>query len=139
MANVNYRRGRAKEYRIKKKYEKCGYYVIRTAGSHGVCDLVAFGRDKKVKTKAKGLLVVTNKRIICAGNEYPFDKILSITRKGKLRKSILLTFEKAEIEVRGGGITAGGITVEVEIKAKDIDEVFRALERARLYGLGLNV
>lgn len=100
---------------------------------------VLFGRDKKVETKAKGLLVVTNKRIICAGNEYPFDKILSITRKGRLRKSILLTFEKAEIEVRGGGITAGGMTVEVEIKAKDVDEVFRALERARLYGLGLNV
>ncbi len=56
-----------------------------------------------------------------------------------MRKSILLTFEKAEIEVRGGGITAGGMTVEVEIKAKDVDEVFRALERARLYGLGLNV
>ena len=105
----------------------------------GPVGYVLFGRDKKVKTRAKGLLVVTNKRIVCAGNEYPFDKILSITKRGKLRKSILLTFEKAEIEVRGGGITAGGMTVEVEIKAKDFDEVFRALERARLYGLGLNI
>jgi len=48
----------------------------------GPVGYVLFGRDKKVKTKAKGMLVITNKRIICAGNEYPFDKILAITKKG---------------------------------------------------------
>lgn len=66
MANVNYRRGRAKEYRIKKKYEKCGYYVIRTAGSHGVCDLVAFGRDKKVipiQVKPRGGYIKPDEKI----------------------------------------------------------------------------
>ena len=39
--NKNYRRGRSKEYRIKKKYEKLGYTVLRTAGSHGFADLIA--------------------------------------------------------------------------------------------------
>lgn len=48
MSNKNYQRGRAKEYRVKKKYEQCGYYVVRTAGSHGVCDLVAFGKAGNV-------------------------------------------------------------------------------------------
>lgn len=58
----------------------------------------AFGRDKTKKTEAEGTLVVTNKAIYCAGNDYPLDKILSITRKGK--KEIELTFEL--------GVGAGG-------------------------------
>ncbi len=68
MPNNNYKRGRAKEYRVKKKYEKCGYYVIRTAGSHGVCDLVAFGKAGNVipiQCKPKGgYLTPTEKRKI---------------------------------------------------------------------------
>jgi len=41
MPNANYIRGRNKEYRLKKKYEKKGYIVLRTAGSHGFADLIA--------------------------------------------------------------------------------------------------
>ncbi len=41
MSNRNYRRGRDKEYRVKKKLEKQGFTVLRTAGSHGFADLVA--------------------------------------------------------------------------------------------------
>ena len=104
----------------------------------GPVGYLAFGRDKKSKTKAKGTLVITNRRIICAGNEYPFDKILAITKKGRIKKSILLTFEKGDVEERGTGV-AGGITVEIEIKVKDsIDRVFEALEKARLSSLGIN-
>ena len=57
MPNKNYQRGRAKEYRVKKKLEDAGLYVVRTAGSHGVCDLVAFGANKLVipiQVKPKG-------------------------------------------------------------------------------------
>lgn len=56
MVNKNYQRGRAKEYRIKKKYEKCGYYVVRAAGSHSVCDLVAMknGVTIPIQVKPKG-------------------------------------------------------------------------------------
>lgn len=36
-----YRRGVAKEYRIKAKLEKEGWIVLRMAGSHGSFDLVA--------------------------------------------------------------------------------------------------
>src|SRR2546426_9942371 len=40
MTNANYNRGRNLEYLIKDKLEKEGYFVTRSAGSHGV-DLVA--------------------------------------------------------------------------------------------------
>ncbi len=43
--NKNYVRGRAKEYRLKKKYGKLGYVVLRTAGSHGFADLIAIGTE----------------------------------------------------------------------------------------------
>ncbi len=38
--NPNYIKGRAKEYRIKKKWEAKGYVCVRTAGSHGFADLI---------------------------------------------------------------------------------------------------
>ena len=37
----NYRKGRSYEYRIKKKLEKEGWLVIRSAGSHSLFDLIA--------------------------------------------------------------------------------------------------
>ena len=94
----------------------------------GPVGYIAFGRDKKSKSKAKGRLVVTNKALYCAGNEYPFDKILSITKQGRVRKSISLQFDT---EMTAGG-TAGGYTVEVELKTDNIDALFDALERAKL-------
>jgi Holliday junction resolvase len=40
MPNPNYEKGRRLEYKIKRKLEKEGLFVCRSAGSHGV-DLVA--------------------------------------------------------------------------------------------------
>ena len=42
--NKNYVNGRAFEYRVKCDLGRKGYYVIRSAGSHGKVDLVALGR-----------------------------------------------------------------------------------------------
>ena len=42
---TNYERGANFERRVKKEYEKLGYYVMRSAGSHGVADLVALKRN----------------------------------------------------------------------------------------------
>jgi Holliday junction resolvase-like predicted endonuclease len=36
-----YRRGRAYEYKVKKQLEREGWTVLRTAGSHGLFDLIA--------------------------------------------------------------------------------------------------
>jgi Holliday junction resolvase len=39
--NKRYVSGRNFEYKVKEHYEKEGYYVVRTAGSKGIADLVA--------------------------------------------------------------------------------------------------
>ena len=103
----------------------------------GPIGYVAFGRDKTRKTEAEGTLVVTNKAIYCAGNDYPFDRILSITRKGK--KDVDLTFEQGVgAGGRGdqhGALGIGGMSVEVEIKMKereDCDALFKGLEEAKM-------
>ena len=41
MTNKRYVAGRAYEYRVKKKLEKEGWTVLRTAGSHGLFDIIA--------------------------------------------------------------------------------------------------
>ena len=41
-----YRIGRAFEYRCKKHFEKQGYWVMRSSGSHGQADLLAIGRGE---------------------------------------------------------------------------------------------
>ena len=98
----------------------------------GPVGYVAFGRDKTSKSKAEGTLVITNKAIYCAGNDYPFDKILSITKEGRISKSLVLNFEKGEGGGESGGLLAPGMTVEMEIKTKDIDGLMRCLEQAKM-------
>jgi hypothetical protein len=87
----------------------------------GPIGYVALGRDKTRKTKAKGTLVLTDKAIYCAGNVYPYDTVLAFTRK---RKSILLLFEKSFNDQR--------FSVTLELKTKEINDLFRALETARM-------
>ena len=48
MPNRNYNKGRAYEYKIKKRYEKLGYTVFRTAGSHSPADLIALRCLKRI-------------------------------------------------------------------------------------------
>lgn len=101
----------------------------------GPLGYVAFGRDKKSKSKASGELIVTNKAIYRAGNDYPFDRLLRLTRDGK--KTILITFEK---DVAAGGqndkgfLGMGGVSVEAEIRMDSKEEcngLFERLQRAR--------
>ena len=39
---TKYTKGRALEYKVKKLLEAQGWYVVRSAGSHGAADLIAF-------------------------------------------------------------------------------------------------
>lgn len=41
MSNNNYKRGAAFERRVMAMYEKAGYTTFRTAGSHGIADIIA--------------------------------------------------------------------------------------------------
>ena len=96
------------------------------------------GKDKTRKTKAEGTLVITNKAIYCAGNDYPFDRILSITKGGRISKSIDITFEQgvhAGGRAEGAREGTGGLSIEMEIKTKDLDGVFKGLENAKMHKL----
>ena len=59
MVNKNYVSGRAKEYRVKKKYEKEGLLCSRSAGSHSPFDLICIHRERKeiffIQCKPKGM------------------------------------------------------------------------------------
>jgi Holliday junction resolvase len=48
MPNKAYQSGRRFEYRIKNYLVDKGYFVIRSAGSHGIADLVAINHSGKV-------------------------------------------------------------------------------------------
>jgi len=70
MPNENYIAGRAFEYSTKKVYEAKGYTVLRTAGSHGEYDLVAYRpwtpvlmiQCKRVATQAEAVRLIRNFR-----------------------------------------------------------------------------
>lgn len=96
---------------------------------------IVIGKDKTRKSKAEGLIVISNKAIYVSGNDYPFDRIISLTTQGTISKSIVITFENdVQAGGRGGGSIAGtgGLSIEAEIKTKDIDNLYRALEKAKL-------
>jgi len=48
----------------------------------------------------------------------------------------MLTFEKSvEAGGRSGGLESGKYSIEVELKTDQIDELFRALEQAKMSGI----
>lgn len=54
----NYANGRAFEYRVKSLLEDKGWFVVRSAGSHGLVDLVLFtgGKPKFIQCKRRGVI-----------------------------------------------------------------------------------
>jgi Holliday junction resolvase len=47
MVNKGYERGRAFEYKMVTYFKRRGYYVTRSAGSHGAADLVAVKKNQR--------------------------------------------------------------------------------------------
>ena len=94
----------------------------------GPVGYVAFGRDKTQKSKAKGRLVVTEKAIYCAGNTYEFQNILSLARIGTMHKSILVNFQN--------DVAGQRYDIKLEIRTKEMDRLFAALESARTSKIG---
>ena len=45
--NKNYAKGRAKEYRIMKKYRDKGFTTLRSAGSHSFVDVICIDTENK--------------------------------------------------------------------------------------------
>lgn len=48
-----YKRGRTFEYRVMAHFEELGYYVMRSAGSHGAADIVALRNPHKILIQCK--------------------------------------------------------------------------------------
>ena len=47
MPNKHYLKGKAKEQRVKKKYQENGWIMLRMAGSKGFSDLVGIHKEKR--------------------------------------------------------------------------------------------
>lgn len=59
MATKSYEKGRNYEYYLMNKLEKAGFFVVRSAGSHGVFDLIAVdfnGTVYGIQVKKNGYL-----------------------------------------------------------------------------------
>jgi len=104
----------------------------------GVIGYAIFGRDSKKQMKAKGMLVVTDKAIYCAGNRYPFNSILAMAVKGRISKSIVVELSSFA-EGKTGELGGSKFTYEIEIKTKDVDRLFKALEEARMAAAGIDL
>jgi len=129
-------------------YRGEGSMVVKTITQQGVVTKVGvllftgplgyliWGRDKKKKVTGTGSLIVTNKSIYFAGRDYPFERIGSIVKQGN---SILVEVNVSKnsaygsgwIDVVRTGITGESVTVELEIRTSDVNNVFNALEQAR--------
>lgn len=66
MPNRNYEKGRRKEYKIRRNFERDGWIVLRTAGSHGFADLIAIkGKHTKfIQCKPDNFSEAKTKRLM---------------------------------------------------------------------------
>jgi len=81
----NYKRGRNAEYVIKQKFEKEGYVVIRSAGSHGPADLIA-ARDHEIiliQVKTNGYLSKAEKEKLKEWAKHFGGKPVVAKKKGR--------------------------------------------------------
>ena len=87
MPNRNYNSGRAFEYRVQKYLREKGWFVLRSAGSHTVCDLLAIrkGEINLVQCKKDGRLPPAEKmQLLELANEFECRAVLAYTEKRKL-------------------------------------------------------
>lgn len=83
---MSYAKGRNFEYYIKQKLEKDGCFVIRSAGSHGVFDLIAIknGIAWGIQCKKGGYISKAEKdNIIWTAKLYGIIPCIAIKKDGK--------------------------------------------------------
>src|SRR5882672_9856560 len=87
MPNKNYIAGRAFEYERAKAWREAGFYVMRTAGSHGFADLITInpenGEIRLIQCKRVGTLAEGNRLIEGFKKDPPFTPY-----KAKFQQSI---------------------------------------------------
>ena len=79
---TNYQKGRAFEYRIMHDLEEVGYSVQRSAGSHGLYDVIAWNESHFRLIQAKvGKGITTDERNKIKDNKVPVNCIKEIWHK----------------------------------------------------------
>ena len=90
---TNYNKGRAFEYKVKQLLEERGFYVVRSAGSHGIVDLVAIGKEQVnlVQCKSDGRISPADRDCLSSLTRLMIDlvPVLAVNEKGKVRFEIL--------------------------------------------------
>ena len=82
---MNYRRGSAFERKVKEMLELDGYYVVRSAGSHGVADLVAVkpGEVLFVQCKTTGISAAECNVLVETSAQYGAVPVVAVKRGRK--------------------------------------------------------
>jgi len=79
MALTNYQKGRDKEYRLKRKLEREGFTVLRTAGSHGFADLIAIDyrsrRIRFIQVKPDNFSKAAEKKLMEEHKEFKYNPV----------------------------------------------------------------
>lgn len=98
MPNYNYNRGADLERKIKALYEKKNYFCIRTAGSHSVCDLIAFNENETVLIQCKSSRVedLPDVKQLLKPTMWVKDK--KVNAHADLREGHRLNFNKMEVQ-----------------------------------------
>ena len=89
-----YVKGRRFEYKTKKEYEDKGYIVFRTAGSHGLVDLIAVRNDEILFIQCKSGYMSYNKA------REVYDMLQKLIKGGtySVRSLLLLSNKPEEIK-----------------------------------------
>jgi len=89
MANKRYVRGRNFEYRVKKYFEAKGYFVVRSAGSKGVFDLIAITDGEIIGIQCKRYGKIT---------ENELNRIIEVAKKYRIKPRIATVDEKNKLK-----------------------------------------
>lgn len=83
---TRYSKGRRFEYEVKKKFEEAGFFCVRSAGSHGVFDLLCVrnGIPWGVQCKVGKITEEEKRRIVETGRKYGIVPCLATKRDGKV-------------------------------------------------------
>ena len=98
-----YSRGAAFERRVKLSYQLRGWYVMRSAGSKGLCDLIAFkgGEVHLLQLKVSGKMTPLERcQLYELARENKFQAIL-VTRDNK-KNLYRLLFEAIDVSTKEG-------------------------------------
>ena len=89
MPNKRYVKGRNFEYRVKRYFEAKGYFVVRSAGSKGVFDLIAITDGEVIGIQCKKHGQVSKDEL---------NRIIEVSKKYRIKPRIATVDEKNRLK-----------------------------------------